>query len=67
MNAKSDYIDEWNTTPLILAVEGWYHIVKILLKYGADPNIVVPIKRTALFQAITRGRYEIVLLLIKTE
>ena len=64
--ANPDYIDEWNTTPLILAVEeGWYHIVKILLKYGADPNIVVPIKRTALFQAITRGRYEIVLLLIK--
>jgi hypothetical protein len=30
--ANPDYIDEWNTTPLILAVEeGWYHIVKILL------------------------------------
>jgi len=67
--ANINAVSENGWTPLMLAVlHGSSAIVKLLLEYGADPNITTHSQenpsRSALVVAVSNGRFELVQVLV---
>ena len=64
--ADPNFFSEDDITALSIASKNnWLEITKLLLKYGAKIDIELPDRNTPLVEAVKRGHYNMVLLLIE--